>query len=319
MRRSRPLGPAAFTGSRLAPVLALIGACVVLASTTSVASGATFIKSWHSAPAAKGLAVGHGRVYVAASHHSGRWSYSGAVQAFTTAGDPLGWEGHGPSGACSVALKPNGNVLVGTCQPVLPRSDQIAEFNPAGRSLGSLHGFNSDYNGFSRIEAVAFVSGHFVYYTERNDVITFLWQGHFQGDWEISPLYGAKGLAPRPGGGVYALQGDHFLGCACRKGGPYSPFGEQTTQKWGGPGSGNGQLNGPEGIAVGGPHGNIYIADTGNNRIQEFTSKGVFLNAWTGPGPGGGSFSVPMDVGVDADGNVYVLDSGHNRVVKFTP
>jgi DNA-binding beta-propeller fold protein YncE len=70
---------------------------------------------------------------------------------------------------------------------------------------------------------------------------------------------------------------------------------------------------------VGGPHGNVYVADTGNNRIQEFTHNGAFLNAWTGPGLGGGNFSAPMDVGVDPTGHVYVADTGNSRIVKFAP
>ena len=42
---------------------------------------------------------------------------------------------------------------------------------------------------------------------------------------------------------------------------------------WGSKGSGLGQLNFPEGIAVG-PSENIYICDTGNNRILVWDNEG---------------------------------------------
>ena len=43
-------------------------------------------------------------------------------------------------------------------------------------------------------------------------------------------------------------------------------------------GSGQGQFDGPRGVAVDG-EGNIFVADSGNHRIQKFTSGGQFLTA----------------------------------------
>ncbi|HEY8109672.1 MAG TPA: 6-bladed beta-propeller, partial [Candidatus Nitrosotenuis sp.] len=42
-------------------------------------------------------------------------------------------------------------------------------------------------------------------------------------------------------------------------------------------GSGNGQLNAPEDTAIDSA-GNIYVADTANNRIQKFNSAGVYVS-----------------------------------------
>ena len=41
--------------------------------------------------------------------------------------------------------------------------------------------------------------------------------------------------------------------------------------EWGSNGAGNGQFGGAHGIEVD-ANGNVYVADTGNNRIQKFTS-----------------------------------------------
>ncbi|MGB8133732.1 MAG: 6-bladed beta-propeller, partial [Nitrososphaeraceae archaeon] len=44
----------------------------------------------------------------------------------------------------------------------------------------------------------------------------------------------------------------------------------QFITKFGEPGSGNGQLIDPEGVGVDKESGAVYVADTGNNRIQLF-------------------------------------------------
>jgi tripartite motif-containing protein 71 len=43
----------------------------------------------------------------------------------------------------------------------------------------------------------------------------------------------------------------------------------QLLTTWGSEGSGDGQFGEPGGIAVDGA-GNVYVADTGNNRVQKF-------------------------------------------------
>ena len=93
--------------------------------------------------------------------------------------------------------------------------------------------------------------------------------------------------------------------------------------KWGSYGGGDGQfcggyaVYGPEGIAVDSA-GYVYIADTGDNRIQKFDTNGNFITKWGGPNPGSGDgqFGFPNGVAVDSSGYVYVLD-GYYRVQKF--
>ncbi len=80
---------------------------------------------------------------------------------------------------------------------------------------------------------------------------------------------------------------------------------------WGEPGDGNGQFFSPYGVAVDSA-GNVFIADRSNDRIQKFTSNGVYLTGW-------GDFNWPIGVALDINnGNVYVADSGNDRIQKFT-
>lgn len=88
-------------------------------------------------------------------------------------------------------------------------------------------------------------------------------------------------------------------------------------QKWGSKGISDGQFQSPGGVAVD-ASGNVYVADTGNNRIQKFSSAGTWLVSWGGRGTGPGLFSAPDGVAVDGAGNVYVADTSNNRIQKFT-
>jgi len=66
------------------------------------------------------------------------------------------------------------------------------------------------------------------------------------------------------------------------------------------------------------PGGNVYVADTGNNRIQKFDSSGSFVTSWGAYGTGSGQFVSPSGITLDPAGNVYVADTGNNRIQKFT-
>ena len=81
-------------------------------------------------------------------------------------------------------------------------------------------------------------------------------------------------------------------------------------------------LTGPLGLAAD-SSGNIYIADTGNNRVVEE----MYLSGVTYDTPAGyglqlvvaSGLSGPQAVAVDASGNAYVADTGNNRILLETP
>jgi sugar lactone lactonase YvrE len=59
--------------------------------------------------------------------------------------------------------------------------------------------------------------------------------------------------------------------------------------------------------------GNLYIADTGNNRVVKLTSAGVQTTLLSGSA----LVNAPHALAVDRSGNLYVADTGNNRILKL--
>jgi NHL repeat len=77
-------------------------------------------------------------------------------------------------------------------------------------------------------------------------------------------------------------------------------------------GSGPGQLDSPAGAAVNGG-GELFIADSGNDRVSVFAGDGAFVRTF-----GGGHVSGPRDLALDGGGRVFVADTGNDRVAVFS-
>jgi tripartite motif-containing protein 71 len=77
-----------------------------------------------------------------------------------------------------------------------------------------------------------------------------------------------------------------------------------------------GELNDPMGVCVS-VDGEIYIADTSNNRIQVFSKSGQPLRTWGEAGHAPGQFVAPHAIAVSSKGEVFVADTGNNRVQVF--
>ncbi len=79
------------------------------------------------------------------------------------------------------------------------------------------------------------------------------------------------------------------------------------------PGSGNGEFNVPEGIAVD-TKGNIFIADRGNHRVQEFNSGIAWVRNMSQPKEKEGPFYLALD----SSGNIWVAYSWDNKIGEFS-
>ena len=91
--------------------------------------------------------------------------------------------------------------------------------------------------------------------------------------------------------------------------------------------SSNGQLSSPKGVAFD-SSGNVWVADSGNNRIEEFNSSGSYLTAigagYNGisgaigsSGIGSGQFNAPSGITIDSSNNIWVADYNNNRVQEL--
>jgi hypothetical protein len=78
-------------------------------------------------------------------------------------------------------------------------------------------------------------------------------------------------------------------------------------------------------VAVSPTTGDLYVADTGHNRVLIYSATGVLLakvgaeGADGSPGSGVGSFNDPQGITAAPSGYVYVADTGNNRIVKLAP
>lgn len=82
-------------------------------------------------------------------------------------------------------------------------------------------------------------------------------------------------------------------------------------------GSGEGQFDSPQGVFFQGDK--IYVADTGNQRIQIFSKDGIFLEHIGNPERGRKLFEEPARVVVDKNANMYVLEKSNNQILVFSP
>ena len=84
-------------------------------------------------------------------------------------------------------------------------------------------------------------------------------------------------------------------------------------------GSASNMLSSPNGIFVD-LNFTLYVADSGNNRIQRFNSSQVNAITIAGDGaPGTINLSYPVDIVLDGDGYIFIADLGYGRIIGSGP
>ena len=117
-------------------------------------------------------------------------------------------------------------------------------------------------------------------------------------------MLGAVASAPGPSALAYTASASVSVAAATPSPLAHAPrfrqaFGQQT-------------LAGPGGVAAD-PAGDIWVADTGHDRIAEFSPSGRLVATF------GQNLDQPEGIATDAVGHVWVTDTGHDRVVEFSP
>ena len=81
-------------------------------------------------------------------------------------------------------------------------------------------------------------------------------------------------------------------------------------------GGGDGQFLDPEGLTLD-TSGNVFVVDTGNDRVQKLSPTGTFLRAVGGPGWEDGQFNKPGGIAASKGLEIYVADGRNRRIQVF--
>ncbi|UCH79178.1 MAG: NHL repeat-containing protein [Candidatus Coatesbacteria bacterium] len=212
----------------------------------------------------------------------------GVVKYFTPTGSLLGsW----PDSQAGVAVAPNGNVYTGGCN-----SYPIRYYTPTGSLLGSWNPPNYVWGGDVAANGNVFICGAPIADGNPGNVYICTPTGSLLGSWpcrsgdvEVSRnnvvyvvdrgegvVYyntagtrlghinskGCEGVAVAPNGDVFLTNRNHYVERFAGSG--------SFIEAWGQRGSGPGEFEFPSGIAVSPTGERVYVADSGNDRIQYF-------------------------------------------------
>lgn len=187
--------------------------------------------------------------------------------------------------------------------PTLENAPFVAEWGLRSPRLPGLFDFTIS-------NAVDDVTGE-VYVVESTRVQKFDRDGNFILEW---PCDGCNGID------VNSVTHDVYISRSVHLITQYTSSGV-SIREWGSIGSGPAQLISPHGVSVDPITGNVYVADTGNGRIQVFASDGAFLRQIGSPGDGDGTFiGLPSPAGIAFDPaarTVYATDPRRQMLLSF--
>ena len=205
-----------------------------------------------------------------------------------------------------VALGPDNLIYV-----VDSNNCRVQTFDTDGRVKGVLGSIGSTAGSFAHPQGICFdAAGRLLVADTRNHRVQI-----FQGN-DLVAVIGELGdekdqfrlptaVLAGPGGEVLVLDSKHGL---------VKVFGADLgfSRGFGGVGNGPGMLNMPQGMALDGSR-RLWVADTGNHRIQAFSLDGKVVSVIGKRGSAAGEFDSPTGVVTRGD-ELCVLDNGNGRV-----
>lgn len=210
---------------------------------------------------------------------------SGLQSASPTSGSSFGFEAGQLNHPVSNAIDSGGNVWV-----ISNQSDLLEKFSPTGDLLGT-------YGSQGTAER-QFISPWGVGVDPRNNNLYVSDQGNNR----VEELSSSGAFIKMFGWGVTDGKAEFEI---CTK-----------ECKPGISGAGNGQFAVVAGVSVD-SNGNVWVADFGNNRVQEFSEKGEYQKKFGTTGKGTEQFEGPTTIAFSG-GNLYITDYRNNRVQEFS-
>lgn len=220
-----------------------------------------------------------------------------------------------------VAVDPTGRVYVAD-----PDANDIQYFAPGGGAfLGEWSATGGYKPAFYEPSALAFDPKGPVYVADTGNArVVKLWgEGEYLSELGSPADFGGAGLDDVASVAVSPQTGDLYVAdSGHNRILVYSPNGTLIAKVGaeegnGAAGSGPGQFDDPQAVTIA-PSGNVFVADTDNNRIVELSQSGAYLNEFGRYGSGEGRLHTPTGVAVDAAGRVYVVDSFNDRIEVFS-
>ncbi len=131
------------------------------------------------------------------------------------------------------------------------------------------------------------------------------------------PSDGIRGIATDNGDNIYIIDATAKPGEMIKK---FDSYGNRLPLQFGRAGGLEpGNFSNPTDLAIDNKTGDIYVVDSGNNRVQRFSPEGNYLSEFGQFGQEPGSFNAPWGISIDNDGYVYISDSKNSRIQKFMP
>lgn len=205
------------------------------------------------------------------------------------------------------ALSDGGYVVADTGNARIMKFDRSGVFLTSFGSLGEKEGELKEPHGIAADNA----GNIYVSDSGNHKLLRFRPDGSFDREWRgpDTGFYGPRDLAIGQAGQVFIVdQGRNRIVRYLPKDDRFEPFGVS--------GSGNGQLNDPTGIALSGE--SVFVADTGNRRIQIFDSGGQFIKAVPVQQWKAGEVSYPDLIVDDATKRILVTDPGGSQLLAFS-
>ena len=207
--------------------------------------------------------------------------------------------------------------LPGDASPVT--SIPAATASPAQRSPGRARRLAVATGGFVLVAVLSVIAFAWLYVPNAGQpTVTVAGTGQraFSGDGEpanASALVRPLALAIGPAGEIYIAEGSRVR--EVKKDGRITTFAGTGTAGYSGDGApaAQAQLNMPQGLAVDST-GNVYIADTLNNRVRRVDADGTIT---TVAGAGETRLSYPTGLAIGLGDTLYIADTGNNVVRRI--